>query len=153
LFYNLKWSAKRRILIGQQNPDETFLGAAGESDITRVTGNDPAVWGSQVRDSSVVRKDGKNLFHEDLQKNIRLAAAAYDKGMVNTFWWCLTKLGYRKQPVPRDLYTARFGAALADPSARVGLPDVLAAGPEREGWVLRAPARCRHCGRFPQVRP
>ena len=101
LFYNLKWSAKRRILIGQQNPDVAFLGAAGESDIKKVTGNDPAVWGSQIRESSVVRKDGKNLFHEDLQTNLRLAAAAYDKGMVNTFWWCLTE-PYAEQKLLRD---------------------------------------------------
>jgi hypothetical protein len=140
LFYNLKWSAKRQILIGQQNPDETFLGAAGESDIKKVTGNDPAVWGSQVRESSVVREDGRNLFHEDLQKNLRLAAAAYDKGMVNTFWWCLTELGYRKQPVPRDLYTVRFGAALADPSIELAYLMFWRQGrSEKDGYFVPPP--------------
>lgn len=116
LFYNLKQSAKHRILIGQQNPDETFLAAAGESDIRKVTGNDPAVWGSQIRESSVVRKDGKNLFHEDLQKNLRFAAAAYDKGMVNTFWWCLTEpyaeQKWLRDDLPREVLQKAFRSIL-----------------------------------------
>lgn len=31
----------------------------------------------------------------------------------------LTELGYRKSPVPRDLYTGYYGAALADPSLEI----------------------------------
>ena len=100
------------------NPDVTFLGAAGESDIKKVTGNDPAVWGSQIRESSVVRKDGKN--------HRKLAA--------------LTELGYRKQPVPRDLYTARFGAALADPSIELAYLMFWRQGTsEKDGYFVPPP--------------
>ena len=88
LFHNLKCYSRRHTLVGQQDPEVSCTGEAGETDIKRTTGSDPAVWGSDFMHITHPSNDGgKNWFHDQEVKIVRLAAAAYDSGMVNIFCW------------------------------------------------------------------
>ncbi len=89
LFYNLKESSKRHILVGQQDPDVTYSNAKGETDIRKMTGRDPAIWGYNFGHITNEKNDGKGWFHAEEHRIIGLASAAYDNGMINTFLWCL----------------------------------------------------------------
>lgn len=88
LFYNLKMYPKRHTLIGQQDPEVSYTGQSGETDIKRTTGSDPAVWGSDFMQITHAKNTGgKGWFHDEERRIIGLASAAYDKGMVNVFCW------------------------------------------------------------------
>jgi mannan endo-1,4-beta-mannosidase len=89
LFYNLKKIAKRgQTLIGQQDPNESVNEKGGEMAITRVTGSDPAVWGSDFMQITHVANTNATGWFRDTEKSIiRMASAAYDKNMVNIFCW------------------------------------------------------------------
>jgi mannan endo-1,4-beta-mannosidase len=89
LFFNLKKIAKRgQTLIGQQDPNESVNEKGGEMAIKRVTGSDPAVWGSDFMQITHVANTNATGWFRDTEKSIiRMASAAYDKNMVNIFCW------------------------------------------------------------------
>jgi mannan endo-1,4-beta-mannosidase len=89
LFYNLKKIAKRgQTLIGQQDPEQSVNEKGGEMAIKRVTGSDPAVWGSDFMQITHVANTNATGWFRDTEKSIiKMASAAYDKNMVNIFCW------------------------------------------------------------------
>ena len=87
LFCNLKFYSKGHTFIGQQDPEVSFTGQAGETDIKRTTGSDPAVWGSDFMQITHVKNTGKSWWHDEENRIIGRARAAYDKGMINIFCW------------------------------------------------------------------
>ncbi|WP_264534683.1 glycoside hydrolase family 26 protein [Flavobacterium sp. N1736] len=92
LFYNLKRLAKTKVAIGQQDAFNSFYqDAAGDSDIKKNTGFDPAILGSDfmfITDKSN-NNQTNNWFYQQEQKIVSDAKAAYAKGMINTFCWHL----------------------------------------------------------------
>lgn len=92
LFYNLKKLSKSSYLIGQQDAFNGFFNnAAGDSDIKKATGNDPALLGSDFMFITDKDNNGQadNWFYQQELKITADAKAAYDKGMVNIFCWHL----------------------------------------------------------------
>ena len=89
LFFNLKKVSKRgETLIGQQDPEQSVKEPGGEMAIKRVTGSDPAVWGSDFMQITHVANTNAAGWFRDTEKSIiRMASAAYDKNMVNIFCW------------------------------------------------------------------
>ena len=92
LFYNLKKLAKTKVAIGQQDAFNNFYqDAAGESDIKKNTGFDPAVLGSDfifITDKNN-NNQADNWFYQQEVKTISDVKAAYAKGIINTFSWHL----------------------------------------------------------------
>lgn len=90
LFYNIKTLAKTKFAIGQQDAFSGFYNdIAGDSDIKKNTGNDPAVLGSDfifITDKNN-NNQADNWFYQQEQKTINDVKAAYAKGIINTFSW------------------------------------------------------------------
>lgn len=91
LFYHLKQIAKRgQTLIGQQDPNESVNEKGGEMAIKRVTGSDPAVWGSDfMHITHPANTNDTGWFHDTEKSIIQFASSAYDRNMVNIFCWHL----------------------------------------------------------------
>jgi mannan endo-1,4-beta-mannosidase len=92
LFYNLKNLAKTKVAIGQQDAFNGFYqDAAGDSDIKKNTGFDPAVLGSDFM--FITDKNNNNQadswFYQQELKIANDVKVAYAKGMINTFSWHL----------------------------------------------------------------
>lgn len=108
LFYNLKRLAKTKTAIGQQDAFNSFYqDAAGDSDIKKNTGFDPAVLGSDFMFITDKNNNGQadNWFYQQEQKIITDTKAAYAKGIINTFCWHL------REPFKEDsFYTADMSA-------------------------------------------
>lgn len=92
LFYNLKNLAKTKVAIGQQDAFNGFYqDAAGDSDIKKNTGFDPAVLGSDfmfITDKNN-NNQADNWFYQQELKITNDVKVAYAKGMINTFSWHL----------------------------------------------------------------
>jgi mannan endo-1,4-beta-mannosidase len=92
LFYNLKNLAKTKVAIGQQDAFNSFYqDAAGDSDIKKNTGFDPAVLGSDfmfITDKNN-NNQADNWFYQQEIKITNDVKIAYAKGMINTFSWHL----------------------------------------------------------------
>jgi len=92
LFYNLKNLAKTKVAIGQQDAFNSFYqDVAGESDIKKNTGFDPAVLGSDfmfITDKNN-NNQADNWFYQQEIKITNDVKIAYAKGMINTFSWHL----------------------------------------------------------------
>lgn len=92
LFYNLKILAKTKVAIGQQDAFNSFYqDAAGDSDIKKNTGYDPAVLGSDfsfITDKSN-NNQADNWFYQQEIKITNDVKTAYAKGIINTFSWHL----------------------------------------------------------------
>jgi len=92
LFYNLKNLAKTKVAIGQQDAFNGFYqDAAGDSDIKKNTGFDPAILGSDfmfITDKNN-NNQADNWFYQQEIKITNDVKAAYAKGMINTFSWHL----------------------------------------------------------------
>src|SRR5690606_18075884 len=83
LFYHLKKSSKTNFVVGQQDAFSAhFQGAAGGSDMKKVTGSDPGLLGldfSFITDNSN-NGQANNWFYQQEQNIIKDAVEAYDKG-------------------------------------------------------------------------
>ncbi|MNX50353.1 Mannan endo-1,4-beta-mannosidase precursor [compost metagenome] len=92
LFYNLKKLGESKVAIGQQDAFNNFYqDAAGESDIKKNTGFDPAVLGSDfifITDKNN-NNQSDNWFYQQETKTITDVKLAYAKGIINTFSWHL----------------------------------------------------------------
>jgi mannan endo-1,4-beta-mannosidase len=92
LFYNLKKLAKTKVAIGQQDAFNSFYqDAAGDSDIKKNTGYDPAVLGSDfmfITDKNN-NNQADNWFYQQELKITNDVKSAYAKGIINTFCWHL----------------------------------------------------------------
>lgn len=108
LFYNLKRLAKTKTAIGQQDAFNSFYqDAAGDSDIKKNTGFDPAVLGSDFMFITDKNNNGQadNWYYQQEQKIIADTKATYAKGIINTFCWHL------REPFKEDsFYTADMSA-------------------------------------------
>jgi mannan endo-1,4-beta-mannosidase len=89
LFFNLKKVAKRgHTLLGQQDPEQSVKEPGGEMAIKRMTGSDPAVWGSDFMGiTCAANTNATGWLHDREKKIIGMTSAAYDKGMFNIFCW------------------------------------------------------------------
>lgn len=132
LFHNLKCHSRRYTLVGQQDPDVSCTGEAAGTDIERITGSAPAVWGSDFMHITHQANDGAhNWFHEQETKIVRLAAAAYDRGMVNVFCW------HFREPFEEKSFDAKEMPAKSRSKAfRSLLP-----GGEKHDWYRRKLAK------------
>ncbi|KUJ59388.1 beta-mannosidase [Flavobacteriaceae bacterium CRH] len=103
LFYNLKRLSETKIAIGQQDAFNSFYqDAAGDSDIKKNTGFDPALLGSDfifITDKNN-NNQADNWFYQQEQKTISDVKAAYAKGIINTFSWHL------REPYNEDSFYA-----------------------------------------------
>jgi mannan endo-1,4-beta-mannosidase len=92
LFYNLKTLSKTKVAIGQQDAFNSFYqDNAGDSDIKKNTGYDPALLGSDfifITDKNN-NNQADNWFYQQEQKTVSDVKAAYAKGIINTFSWHL----------------------------------------------------------------
>lgn len=92
LFYNLYYLSKTQFLVGQQDAFNGFYNNdAGDSDMKKATGNDPALLGS---DFMFITDDQNNEQPDNwfYQQEILITddvKEAYSKGMVNIFSWHL----------------------------------------------------------------
>ncbi len=92
LFYNLKKLSKTKFLVGQQDAFNGFYNnQAGDSDIKKATGSDPALLGSDFMFIADDQNSGQhdNWFYQQEQIITGDAVEAYNKGMVNIFSWHL----------------------------------------------------------------
>lgn len=92
LFYNLKKLAATKIAIGQQDAFNSFYqDNAGDSDIKKNTGYDPAILGSDFMFITDKNNNNQpdNWFYQQEEKIVIDTKAAYAKGMINTFCWHL----------------------------------------------------------------
>lgn len=90
LFYNLKKLAKTKFAIGQQDAFNGFYqDAAGDSDIKKTTGHDPALLGSDFMFITDKNNNGQpdNWFHQQEVIITNDVKEAYSKGMINIFAW------------------------------------------------------------------
>lgn len=90
LFYNLRQLQKTKYMIGQQDAFNGFYNnAAGDSDVKKATGSDPALLGSDFMFITDNNNDGtaSNWFHQQEVIITDDVKEAYSKGMVNTFSW------------------------------------------------------------------
>lgn len=90
LFYNLKEVAKTSFLVGQQNAFSSFyMNNAGDSDIKKATGSDPALLGSDFMFITDDENDEttNNWYYQQEQQIKQDVINAYNKGMVNIFAW------------------------------------------------------------------
>lgn len=92
LFYNLKKLSKTGFAVGQQDAFNSFYANnAGDSDIKKTTGNDPALLGSDFMFITDKNNNGQpgNWFHQQeiiITDDIK---EAYAKGMINILCWHL----------------------------------------------------------------
>ncbi len=92
LFYHLKNLSKTNFVVGQQDAFSSFYGGfSGESDMKKLTGNDPGLLGSDFMFITDDANNGQadNWFYQQEQMIIEHAIEAYNKGMINTFTWHL----------------------------------------------------------------
>jgi len=92
LFYHLKNLSKTNFVVGQQDAFSSFYGSStGESDMKKLTGNDPGLLGSDFMFITDDANNGQaaNWFFQQEQMIIEHAIEAYNKGMINTFSWHL----------------------------------------------------------------
>lgn len=92
LFYQLKNLSKTNFIVGQQDAFAAhYQGAAGESDMKKLTGSDPGLLGSDFMFITDDMNNGEpsNWFYQQEQNIIQDAVEAYDKGMINAFTWHL----------------------------------------------------------------
>src|SRR5680860_78393 len=92
LFYHLKNLSKTNFVVGQQDAFSSFYGGStGESDMKKLTGNDPGLLGSDFMFITDDANNGPaaNWFFQQEQMIIEHAIEAYNKGMINTFSWHL----------------------------------------------------------------
>ena len=92
LFYHLKNLSKTNFVVGQQDAFSSFYGGStGESDMKKLTGNDPGLLGSDFIFITDDANNGQaaNWFFQQEQMIIEHATEAYNKGMINTFTWHL----------------------------------------------------------------
>jgi mannan endo-1,4-beta-mannosidase len=88
LFYNLKQTAGKGILFGQQDATMYGVGWAGDadrSDVKSVTGSHPAMFGWDLE--GVAKADSQANLDKSAEKIRRLCIEAYLKGGVNTLSW------------------------------------------------------------------
>ena len=92
LFYNLKKLGETKVAIGQQDAFNGFYqDVAGDSDIKKNTGFNPAVLGSDfmfITDKNN-NNQADNWFYQQELIITNDVKAAYAKGMINTFSWHL----------------------------------------------------------------
>ena len=92
LFYNLKRVSRTKTIVGQQDAFNGFYqNDEGDSDIKKVTGNDPGLLGSDfmfITDDNNDETSG-NWFFQQEEIITADVIEAYDKGMVNIFAWHL----------------------------------------------------------------
>lgn len=127
LFHNLRLYADRgRTLVGQQDPEVSAVADDGITDIYRLTGSEPAVWGSDFIHVTDRSNDGSNpWFVERERALVDLAVKAYDRGMVNAFCW------HARDPVANAFYVAEISEA-----ERTGLVSSLLPGGKNHAWYL-----------------
>jgi len=92
LFYHLKNLSKTNFVVGQQDAFSSFYGGStGESDMKKLTGNDPGLLGSDFMFITDDANNGQaaNWFYQREQIIIEHAIEAYNKGMINAFTWHL----------------------------------------------------------------
>lgn len=88
LFYNLKQTAGKGILFGQQDATMYGVGWSGtpdKSDVKSVTGSHPAVFGWDLE--GVAKEDTETNLASNAEKIRRLCIEAYEKGGINTLSW------------------------------------------------------------------
>jgi len=92
LFYNLKKLSKTKFAIGQQDAFNSFYNnVSGMSDIKKITGNDPALLGSDfmfITDKNN-NEQNNNWFYQQEIIITDDVKEAYSKGMINIFSWHL----------------------------------------------------------------
>lgn len=127
LFNNLRrLAARKQTLVGQQDPQATFAHDDGRSDILRITGAEPAVWGSDFIHVTDAAHDGTNAWYRDEEEMLRRRAiAAYDQGMVNVFCWHF-----------RDPHRNAFYANEIDAEVRDGIVRSLLPGGSQHDWYV-----------------
>jgi mannan endo-1,4-beta-mannosidase len=88
LFYNLKHTAGKGFLFGQQDATMYGVGWAGEadrSDVKSVTGSHPALFGWDLE--GVAKNDSEANLSKNAERIRKLCVEAYLKGAVNTLSW------------------------------------------------------------------
>jgi mannan endo-1,4-beta-mannosidase len=88
LFYNLKQTAGKGILFGQQDATMYGVGWSGDanrSDVKSVTGSHPALFGWDLE--GVAKEDSESNRNKNAAVIRKLCIEAYEKGGVNTLSW------------------------------------------------------------------
>jgi mannan endo-1,4-beta-mannosidase len=88
LFYNLKQTAGKGILFGQQDATMYGVGWSGtpdKSDVKSVTGSHPAVFGWDLE--GIAKEDSEANLARNAEKIRQLCIEAYEKGGINTLSW------------------------------------------------------------------
>lgn len=128
LFYNLKILAKTKVAIGQQDAFNSFYqDAAGDSDIKKNTGFDPAVLGSDfmfITDKNN-NNQADNWFYQQELKITNDVKIAYAKGMINTFSWHL------REPNNEDSF---YAADMSSEQKTTAFKSILPGGANHEWY-------------------
>ena len=128
LFYNLKNLAKTKVAIGQQDAFNSFYqDVAGESDIKKNTGFDPAVLGSDfmfITDKNN-NNQADNWFYQQEIKITNDVKIAYAKGMINTFSWHL------REPNNEDSF---YAADMSSEQKTTAFKSILPGGANHEWY-------------------
>jgi mannan endo-1,4-beta-mannosidase len=88
LFYNLKQTAGKGFLFGQQDATMYGVGWSGEadrSDVKSVTGSHPALFGWDLE--GVAKDDSEENMSKNAERIRKLCIEAYQRGGVNTLSW------------------------------------------------------------------
>ena len=107
LFYNLRNLSKTKFATGQQDAFNSFYGAAGDSDIKKTAGHDPALLGSDFMFITDKDNPSNSWFVEQENKIIQDTKNAYAKGMINTFCWHLREPYQEKSFYAADMTAAQ----------------------------------------------
>jgi mannan endo-1,4-beta-mannosidase len=128
LFYNLKMLAKTKVAIGQQDAFNSFYqDVAGDSDIKKNTGFDPAVLGSDfmfITDKNN-NNQADNWFYQQELKITNDVKVAYAKGMINTFSWHL------REPNNEDSF---YAADMSSEQKTTAFKSILPGGANHEWY-------------------
>ncbi|WKL50258.1 glycosyl hydrolase [Flavobacterium pectinovorum] len=128
LFYNLKILAKTKFAIGQQDAFNSFYqDVAGDSDIKKNTGFDPAVLGSDfmfITDKNN-NNQADNWFYQQEIKITNDVKIAYAKGMINTFSWHL------REPNNEDSF---YAADMSSEQKTTAFKSILPGGANHEWY-------------------
>ncbi|KIQ20979.1 beta-mannosidase [Flavobacterium sp. MEB061] len=128
LFYNLKNLAKTKVAIGQQDAFNSFYqDVAGDSDIKKNTGFDPAVLGSDfmfITDKNN-NNQADNWFYQQEIKITNDVKIAYAKGMINTFSWHL------REPNNEDSF---YAADMSSEQKTTAFKSILPGGANHEWY-------------------
>lgn len=113
LFYNLRKLSQTKFAIGQQDAFNGFYDAAGNSDIKKTTGNDPAVLGSDFMFITDKNNDeqSSNWFYQqeiNIKEDVK---EAYSKGMINVFCWHLREPNNEESFYTADMTTEQKNTA------------------------------------------